>query len=84
MAEQREDEVELSAEEIIKSFLEATKDVPSEVETYYSHEMYNVLRSDGEPSTAEARADFRRRFLKIAPSVDEDGNIRVEVARWTR
>ncbi len=84
MAERREDEVELSAEEIIKSFVEATKDMPSEVETYYSHEAYNVLRPDGEPSSEEARRDFRRRFLAIAPSTDEDGNIRVEVARWTR
>lgn len=84
MAEQGEDEVELSAEEIIKSFVEATKDMPSEVETYYSHEVYNVLRPDGEPSSDEVRRDFRRRFLSIAPAVDEEGNLRAEVARWTK
>ncbi len=82
MQEERQREIERSAEEIVESFVKAAEGLPSERETYYSQEASNVTRPDGEPSRSEERSDFRKRFIKIMPSSDEDGNLRVEVAKW--
>jgi len=75
--------VERAAEEIIRSFLESIRDLPETRETYYSHEVYNITRPDGQPADRSRLEDFRARFLSTAPRKDEEGNIRVEVAAWT-
>jgi len=82
MSEERRREIERSAEEMVESFVEAAKGLPTLEETYYSHELYNVVRQDGEPSPPKPREDFRRRFISVAPATDEQGNLRVEVAKW--
>ena len=84
MAEERQKEIERSAEEIVESFVKAAEDLPSEREMYYSQEEYNVVRPDGKPSSIDERAEFRKRFIKIMPAKDEDGNLRVEVAKWVK
>lgn len=84
LLEERLKEIERSAEEIVKSFLEASESLPTKRETYYSHEVYNIMRRDGEPSPSVERSEFRRRFLEIMPNSDENGNLKVEVARWVR
>lgn len=84
MAEERQREIERSAEEIVSSFVKAAEGLPSEREMYYSQEAYNVVRPDGEPSSSEERVEFRKRFIKIMPGKDEDGNLRVEVAKWVK
>lgn len=84
MSRERLKEIEVSAEEIVESFVEAAEDLPSEKETYHGHEMYNVMRRDGMPSPVDEREDFRRRFLAIMPAKDEVGNLQVEVAKWVR
>ena len=75
-------EIERSAEEIVESFVEASKGLPTLEETYYSQKLYNVVRPDGKPSPPEQRGDFRKYFIAAAPSTDEQGNLRVEVAKW--
>ncbi len=77
------EDVERAAEEIIKSFLESIRDLPETKETYYSQEMYNITRPDGQPAERRRLEDFRRMFLSNAPRKDEEGNIGVEVAAWT-
>jgi Asp-tRNA(Asn)/Glu-tRNA(Gln) amidotransferase C subunit len=84
LSEERLKEIERSAEEIVKSFLEASETLPTRRETYYSHEVYNIMRSDGEPSPTSERSEFRRAFLEIMPHSDENGNLKVEVAKWAR
>ena len=84
MAEERQKEIERSAEEIVESFVKVAKGLPSEREMYYSQEAYNVVRPDGKPSSSEERTEFRKRFIKIMPAKDEDGNLRVEVAKWVK
>ena len=84
MSEERLKEIERSAEEIVESFVEAAEGLPSKRETYYSHEVYNIMRPDGEPSPGGERSEFRGRFIEIMPGSDEDGNLKVEVARWVR
>ena len=79
---EREREIERSAEEIVRSFVEAAEKLPELKETYYSKESYNVVRPDGEPKRAGELAEFRKRFISIAPGTDEDGNLKVEVAKW--
>ena len=79
---EREKEIERSAEEIVKSFVEATKELPKLKETYYSQEAYNIVRPDGKPTPAEERANFRKRFISNMPTSDDQGNLKVEVARW--
>jgi len=81
MAE-RQKGIERSAEEIIESFVEATKELPELKETYYSQEAYNIVRSDGEPTPAKERTEFRKRFISNMPGADDHGNLKVEVARW--
>ncbi|MDI6642833.1 MAG: hypothetical protein QMD95_02130 [Candidatus Hodarchaeaceae archaeon] len=81
MAE-RQKEIERSAEEIVRSFVEAAKELPELKETYYSQEAYNIVRPDGKPTPAEELAKFRKRFISNMPSSDEQGNLKVEVARW--
>ncbi len=78
----REKEIERSAEEIVKSFVEAAKELPELKETYYSQEVYNIVRPDGKPTPAEGRAKFRKRFISNMPTSDDQGNLKVEVARW--
>jgi hypothetical protein len=75
-------EIERSAEEIVDSFVKATGGLPELKETYYSREAFNVVRPDGEPTPPQELAEFRRRFLSVMPGSDEEGNLRVEVARW--
>lgn len=84
MTEERVKEVERSAEEIVQEFIKAAEGLPSKRETYYSHELYNIMRPDGEPSPAGELREFRKLFLQITPGSDEGGNLRVEVARWAR
>lgn len=84
MAEERLKEIERSAEEIVESFVKAAEGLPALEETYYSHGLYNIMRPDGEPTSDRERADFRERFVSNMPGADEDGNLRVEVARWKR
>lgn len=75
-------EIEKSAEEIVDSFVEATKGLPETKETYYNQEAFNIVRPDGKPSPKEELADFRKRFIKVMPGSDEEGNVKVEVAKW--
>ena len=84
LSEERLKEIERSAEEIVKSFVEASETLPTKRETYYSYEVYNIMRRDGKPSSFGERSEFRRRFIEIMPNFDEDGNLRVEVARWAK
>lgn len=84
MPEDRVREIERSAEEIVESFVEGAEGLPSKRETYYSHEVYNIMRPDGKPSPGGERSEFREHFIEIMPGSDEDGNLRVEVARWVR
>jgi predicted Asp-tRNA(Asn)/Glu-tRNA(Gln) amidotransferase subunit C len=84
LSEERLKEIERSAEEIVESFLEASETLPTRKETYYSHEVYNIMRPDGEPSSTGERSEFRKAFLKIMPHSDENGNLKVEVAKWAR
>jgi len=81
MAE-RVKEIERSAEEIVESFVEATKELPELKETYYNQEAYNIVRPDGEPTPLKECAEFRKRFISNMPSSDDHGNLKVEVARW--
>lgn len=83
MSEGRLKEIERSAEEIVKSFIRVSKGLPEEKETYYSHDLRNVMRPDGKPSPVKELARFREAFLKIMPASDEEGSLRVEVAKWT-
>lgn len=75
-------DIERSAEEILESFVKTTEDLPSLKETYYSQDLYNIMRPDSKP--VKGSADFRKRFIKNAPSCDEEGNLRVEVAKWVK
>lgn len=83
MSKKRLKEIEHSAEEIVKSFVEVSKGLPVEKETYYSHDLRNIMRPDGKPSPDKELAVFREAFLKIVPASDEEGSLRVEVAKWT-
>lgn len=78
------EEIKESAEEIVDSFAEIEEGLPSQKETYYGQDDLNDLRSDGEPKDEEELEDFRKRFLKVMPDSDEEGNLRVEVAEWTK
>lgn len=82
MNEKRLEEIRESAEQIVDSFTEVVEGLPSLKETYYNQDTINLLRRDGEPSSKEKRADFRKRFKKIMPGSDEEGNLRVGVAEW--
>jgi len=84
MAEKRLKEIERSAAEIVESFVKAADGLPTLEETYYSHRRYNIMRPDGEPSSSKERTDFRKRFVSNMPGSDEDGNLRVEVAKWAK
>ena len=82
MPEQKLEEIEKSAREIVESFVKAAEKLPEFKETYYSQESYNIVRPDGEPSREQERSEFRKHFISIMPGADEKGNLRVEVARW--
>ncbi|MEM0359408.1 MAG: hypothetical protein QXG22_05335 [Candidatus Hadarchaeales archaeon] len=77
-------EVEKSAEEILEALSKSLEALPAEEETYYLKELSRPLREDGVPSPEGERKAFRKRFLSLAPSVDEEGNLRTEAAGWTR
>lgn len=81
MAEKLKD-IERSAEEILESFVDGAKKLPELKETYYNQETYNVVRPDGKPTSAEECAEFRKRFISNMPSTDDQGNLKVEVAKW--
>lgn len=83
MDEERLEKIKESAQQIVDSFIEATESLPTLDETYYNQDTLNVLRRDGEPSSEEKRADFRKRFREIMPKSGEEGNLEVEVAEWT-
>ncbi len=76
-------EIERSAEEIVESFVEAAKGLPKLKETYYSQEAYNIVRPDGKPTPVKECAGFRKRFISNMPGSDDQGNLKVEVAKWT-
>lgn len=77
-----EEEIKESAEEIVDSFSEIVEDLPTEKETYYIQDIFNVLRSDGESTSEEELGQFRENFLKVVPEADQEGNLKVEVAKW--
>ncbi len=77
-------EVERSAEEILRALSRSLEVLTAEGETYQLGEFHQPLREDGEPSPAEEREAFRKRFLSLAPSKDEEGNLKVEAAGWVR
>lgn len=84
MPEGRMEEIKESAEEILDSFIEISEGLPTEEETYYEQDTVNVLRSDGESKPDRELSKFRERFIKIMPDSDEQGNLKVEIAEWTR
>ncbi len=84
MSEERVEKIRESAEEIVDNFSDIEKDLPTQEETYYEQDALNVLKSDGEPTSEEKLESFRENFLKIMPEKDEDGNLKVEVAEWTK
>jgi predicted Asp-tRNA(Asn)/Glu-tRNA(Gln) amidotransferase subunit C len=75
-------EIEKSAEEIVESFVKAAEKLPELRETYYSQEAYNIVRPDGRPTPPGERSEFRKRFISNMPGSDDQGNLKVEVARW--
>ena len=81
---ERSREIERSAEEIVKSFVKASEKLPALKETYYSQEAFNIMRPDGEPTPAPERAEFRERFISNMPGSDDKGNLKVEVAKWSK
>lgn len=83
MAE-RAKEIERSAEEIVESFVKASEKLPELKETYYSQEAYNIMRPDGEPKPEAERLQFRENFISNMPSSDDRGNLKVEVAKWSK
>ncbi|MEM2192611.1 MAG: hypothetical protein QXG38_03245 [Candidatus Hadarchaeales archaeon] len=78
MVDERE-EIAKSAEEIVKYFMETTKDLPEVKETYFTQEKFNIVREDGAPISMKR---FRKAFLSNAKRSDESGNLLVEVAGW--
>ncbi|MFN4133542.1 MAG: hypothetical protein ACK4GQ_04150 [Candidatus Hadarchaeales archaeon] len=78
----RQEEIAKSAEEIVNSFVEATRDIPEVKETYFTQESFNIVREDGCPTPPEELARLRRAFLFNAPGSDDSGNLLVEVAGW--
>lgn len=76
------EEIKESAEEIVDSFTEAVENLPEREETYYGQETTNELREDDKPKGREELQRFRKNFLRIMPSSDEEGNLEVEVAEW--
>lgn len=83
MEEKDKKEIKESAEEIVNSFTEAVENIPTQKETYYGQDTLNVLRSDGEPASKSYLKKFRESFLRVMPDHDEQGNLKVEVAKWT-
>ncbi len=83
MVEKVED-IERSAEEIVKSFIKSVENLPEQKEAYYSQEAYNIVRSDGAPTSETKQLEFRERFISNMPSSDEKGSLKVEVAKWFR
>jgi len=77
-------EIERSAEEIVQSFVKSAEALPEIKETYYSQEAYNIVRPDGEPTPEKDRSDFRKRFISNMPDSDDAGNLKVEVAKWSK
>ena len=77
-------EIERSAEEIVESFVKSAEALPEMKETYYSQEAYNIVRPDGEPTSETERSEFRKRFISNMPSSDDAGNLKVEVAKWSK
>lgn len=82
MEEDRREEIKESAEEIVDSFAQIEKDLPTQGETYYLQDTLNVLREDGNPSGKDELEEFREKFIKIMPEKGEDGNLKVEIAKW--
>lgn len=80
---ERKKKIKQSAERIVESFEKATKEIPPLEETYYIKDIPHTLRSDGELLSKEKRSDFRSRFKSIMPASDENGNLKVEIAKWT-
>lgn len=68
----------------MESFVKSAKNLPELKETYYSQEAFNIVRPDGEPTSETERSEFRKRFVSNMPSSDEKGNLKVEVAKWSK
>ncbi len=83
MEEDRLKEIRESAEEIVNSFAEIEKNLPTQGETYYLQDTLNVLREDENPSSKGELEEFRKNFLEIMPEKGGDGSLKVEVAKWT-
>lgn len=77
-------EIERSAEEIVESFVKSAENLPELKETYYNQEVYNIVRPDGEPTSEAERSNFKKRFISNMPSSDDKGNLKVEVAKWSK
>ena len=84
MTKDKEEEIRESAEEIVDSFAEIAEGLPTQKETYYEQETLNVLKSDGEPTSKDELENFRDNFISIMPESDGEGNLKVEVAEWTK
>jgi aspartyl-tRNA(Asn)/glutamyl-tRNA(Gln) amidotransferase subunit C len=69
--------IEKEAEEILKSFSEALKDIPELEETHYMVDNVNLSRQDcAEDKNSE-------KILRNA-HVDEDGNLIAEKGKWVK
>lgn len=84
LAEKRLEDIKESAEEVVDSFAEIEKELPTQEETYYSQDRLNVLRSDGKPTPKGELEEFRKNFLEIMPEQGDEGSLKVEVAEWTK
>lgn len=84
LAEKRLEDIKESAEEVVDSFAEIEKELPTQEETYYSQDRLNVLRPDGEPTPKGELEEFRKNFLEIMPEQGDEGSLKVEVAEWTK
>ncbi|KXB06913.1 hypothetical protein AKJ51_02540 [candidate division MSBL1 archaeon SCGC-AAA382A20] len=84
MNDKKLEKIRKSAEEIVDNFAEISEGLPTQRETYYQQSALNVLRDDDEPVSREILKKFQKIFLKNMPDRDEEGNLKVEVAEWTK
>ena len=84
MSDEKLEKIRESAEEIVDNFAEISEDLPTQEETYYEQNALNILREDKEPESGKSLEEFRKLFLENMPDRDEEGNLIVEVAEWTK
>ena len=69
--------IEKEAEEILKSFSEALKNIPDLEETHYMVDNVNLSRED-------CAEDKDSQKIMRNTNVDEDGNLIVEKGKWVK